>query len=85
MWKAIRKTMELVDLNGILVIAIYNRHWSSSVWKFVRSYGFTLRKFKKPKVPTGCNEYVFERKQRPWKKTEQPLIYRFLNTLNNNS
>jgi hypothetical protein len=36
-------------------------------------------------VPTGCNEYVFERKQRPWKKTEQPLIYRFLNTLNNNS
>ncbi len=133
MWEAIQKTIELVDLNGILIIAIYNRHWTSSAWKLIKAFynvsnelikqilvflfagviyfakfmvtlenpfnqqrgmdfyynvidwvggypyeyaskeeivdfvernGFTLRKFKKPKVPTGCNEFVFERKNR---------------------
>lgn len=29
---------------------------------FVESHGFALQKFRKPVVPTGCNEFVFEKK-----------------------
>lgn len=32
MWRAIENTMELVATNGLFVIAIYNKHWSSPLW-----------------------------------------------------
>jgi 2-polyprenyl-6-hydroxyphenyl methylase/3-demethylubiquinone-9 3-methyltransferase len=36
MWKAIRNTAGCVKDVGTLVIAIYNRHWSSFFWKVVK-------------------------------------------------
>ncbi len=34
--KAIENSCKLVDENGYLVIALYNRHWSSRVWLFIK-------------------------------------------------
>ncbi len=130
MWEAIRNVAGLVAPGGTLVLAIYNRHVTSPVWKrikwlynrlprfgqqimtlvfagiiyiaklvvtrrnplekergmdfwydvidwiggypyeyatpqavesYVQALGFTLRQFVKAQVPTGCNEFVFER------------------------
>jgi 2-polyprenyl-6-hydroxyphenyl methylase/3-demethylubiquinone-9 3-methyltransferase len=36
MKKAIENAASLVDGNGYLVIALYNRHWSSPAWLFVK-------------------------------------------------
>ncbi len=36
MWKAIKNAMELVDKNGVFVIAIYNKHWTSPVWRIIK-------------------------------------------------
>ncbi|HJT82721.1 MAG TPA: class I SAM-dependent methyltransferase [Chthoniobacterales bacterium] len=36
MWSAIRNAASLVRPGGHLVIAIYARHWSSRMWKFVK-------------------------------------------------
>jgi len=131
MWQAIRNAASLVEPeNGMLVLAIYNRHWTSPVWKqikrlynlspgpvrwllnylfgaliyvavwvitrrnpvnkergmdfwydvidwlggypyeytrisdivdFVQPLGFQVEQIVKPRVPTGCNEFVFRR------------------------
>ncbi|MFH1590540.1 MAG: class I SAM-dependent methyltransferase [archaeon] len=130
MWEAIKHSSELVRPKGHFVIAIYNRHWSSVIWKlikftynqaptwikkmsiffffpvlylgklvttmknplkkqrgmsfyydvvdwiggypyeyaskkeiknFVESRGLRLIKYIKSTVPTGCNEFVFEK------------------------
>ena len=131
MWQAIRNVASLVKSeNGILVIAIYNRHWTSFFWKqikrlynlsphavrwllnylfgaliyigvlvatrenplhkergmdfwydvvdwlggypyeytgtesvvgFVEALGFQVEEVVSPRVPTGCNEFVFRR------------------------
>lgn len=36
MWKAIEIAADMVDSAGYLVLAIYNRHWSSHIWKSVK-------------------------------------------------
>lgn len=36
MWSAILNSMNLVEDKGLLVIAIYNRHWSSPIWKRIK-------------------------------------------------
>lgn len=36
MYKAIDNAIDLVKPGGILVIAIYNKHWSSPLWKLVK-------------------------------------------------
>lgn len=36
MWKAISYATSLVSEKGQLFIAIYNRHWTSSIWKVVK-------------------------------------------------
>ncbi len=36
MWKAIEIAAGLVDANGLYIIAIYNCHWSSSLWLFIK-------------------------------------------------
>lgn len=38
MWQAIKNSMELVDDNGLLAVAIYNKHWSSPVWKKIKYF-----------------------------------------------
>jgi 2-polyprenyl-6-hydroxyphenyl methylase/3-demethylubiquinone-9 3-methyltransferase len=36
MWQAINQSAELVEKNGYLLIAIYNKHWSSALWKRIK-------------------------------------------------
>ncbi|MFH1772289.1 MAG: class I SAM-dependent methyltransferase [Candidatus Omnitrophota bacterium] len=36
MWQAIKNASELVNDNGLFVIAIYNKHWTSPCWKFIK-------------------------------------------------
>ncbi len=36
MWKAIDNCTDLVNNNGKLIISIYNKHWSSAMWKFIK-------------------------------------------------
>jgi 2-polyprenyl-6-hydroxyphenyl methylase/3-demethylubiquinone-9 3-methyltransferase len=36
MMKALEITAKRVDAGGLLMIAIYNRHWSSPVWRFIK-------------------------------------------------
>ena len=38
MWRAIANTIELVDDGGTLVIAIYNRTWSSPAWRRIKRF-----------------------------------------------
>jgi len=130
MWQAIENSMQLVKDGGTFIIAIYNKHWSSSPWwlikriynflpkwgrylmvklfyvviylaKFLVTFqnplkkdrgmnfyydvidwlggypyeyaskeeiqnyfeerGYALKRFIKAEVPTGCNEFVFEK------------------------
>jgi len=130
MWKAIDNCCQLVNPTGKIILAIYNRHWSSKFWNFIKklynysptflkkiivylfyviiaiakymvtfknpfikergmsfyydvidwiggypyeyaskteiieylkSRGFKLFSFKPASVPTGCNEYIFEK------------------------
>jgi 2-polyprenyl-6-hydroxyphenyl methylase/3-demethylubiquinone-9 3-methyltransferase len=130
MWQAIRNAAALVAPNGLLVLAIYNAHWSSGFWKvvkrtynvspgfvrrlmngifgaamygavwavarenpmkkergmdfwydvvdwlggypfevasaqqirdFLQPLGFEMKHLTAPRVPTGCNEFVFQR------------------------
>ncbi len=36
MWSAIKKSSELVNSKGYYVLSIYNRHWSSLIWLFIK-------------------------------------------------
>jgi len=36
MWRAVDIASKLVNQNGLFVIAIYNKHWSSPVWKAIK-------------------------------------------------
>lgn len=36
MWQAIDISCDLVNNNGKLIISIYNKHWSSPAWKFIK-------------------------------------------------
>ncbi len=36
MWKAIQNASELVAIDGKLIIAIYNKHWSSKPWLWIK-------------------------------------------------
>lgn len=36
MYKAIKNAMDFVKINGLFVISIYNRHWSSLLWKKIK-------------------------------------------------
>lgn len=36
MWQAIRNAMNLVEKDGYFVIAIYNKHWTSPIWKVIK-------------------------------------------------
>ncbi|MCX5638423.1 MAG: methyltransferase domain-containing protein [Planctomycetota bacterium] len=38
MYQALELAAQMVKLNGILAIAIYNRHWSSPVWKIIKRF-----------------------------------------------
>lgn len=130
MWKAINNCCQLVNQNGYFILAIYNKHWSSGLWKlikktynsspsllksfqiyifyaiifvakflitfknplkkergmsfyydiidwiggypyeyasraeiidYLKNMGFTLIKEKPAEVPTGCNEFIFQK------------------------
>jgi 2-polyprenyl-6-hydroxyphenyl methylase/3-demethylubiquinone-9 3-methyltransferase len=36
MWQAIKNSMSLVKKDGYFVIAIYNKHWTSPIWKIIK-------------------------------------------------
>jgi 2-polyprenyl-3-methyl-5-hydroxy-6-metoxy-1,4-benzoquinol methylase len=36
MWKAVDLAADLVAPGGVLVLALYNRHWSSPIWKTIK-------------------------------------------------
>lgn len=38
MWRAIDTSSKLVKQNGLFVIAIYNKHWSSPIWKAIKRF-----------------------------------------------
>jgi len=39
MWKAVRKAASLVKAeNGMFVVAIYNHHWTSPIWKQIKRF-----------------------------------------------
>jgi 2-polyprenyl-6-hydroxyphenyl methylase/3-demethylubiquinone-9 3-methyltransferase len=38
MWNAFDVTMELVEDRGMLIVAIYNKHWSSPLWKIIKRF-----------------------------------------------
>ncbi len=130
MWEAIRNVTQVVSPDGTLVLSIYNRHWTSPIWKkikwlynqlpafgqrimalvfggiiyiaklfvtrrnplekergmdfwydvidwiggypyeyatpqavqtYVNAHGFALHHYVHAQVPTGCNEFVFEK------------------------
>jgi len=44
MWQAMKNSADLVKDNGLFVIAIYNKHWSSPYWKLIKYvYNFSPR------------------------------------------
>ena len=43
MWKAINITSRLVNHKGLFVISIYNKHWSSPIWKIIKYIEWELR------------------------------------------
>jgi len=45
MWEAIDKTTTLVKESGYLVLAIYNRHWTSSIWLAIKYIYMNSPKF----------------------------------------
>jgi len=48
MWNAIDRCCNLVGDNGKLIIAIYNKHWSSSIWNLIKkTYNFSPTFIKK--------------------------------------
>jgi len=47
MWKAIENSCKLVSDNGLLIIAIYNKHWSSPLWKSIKQFYNIAPKFVK--------------------------------------
>lgn len=54
MYRAIENTMQLVNNRGTFVIAIYNKHWTSPVWKWIkRVYNLS------PKIVKKIMIYVF--------------------------
>lgn len=54
MWEAIKNTTNLVSDKGLLVIAIYNKHWSSKSWNFIkRIYNLS------PKIVKKLMIYLF--------------------------
>ena len=38
MWKAIDISSKLVEAEGLFVISIYNKHWSSPIWKRIKYF-----------------------------------------------
>ena len=36
MWQAIERAIDLTAQKGLLVIAIYNRHWTSPIWRAIK-------------------------------------------------
>jgi len=36
MWKALENASRTVQPNGWFVVALYNRHWSSPIWKWIK-------------------------------------------------
>jgi SAM-dependent methyltransferase len=42
MWEAIRIAATRVSCNGILVLAIYNKHWTSPIWKQIKRFYNTV-------------------------------------------
>lgn len=36
MWRAIKNAMSLVEKDGYFVIAIYNKHWTSIIWREIK-------------------------------------------------
>jgi len=38
MYKALDNSSELVNVNGLYVIAIYNKNWSSPIWKLIKYF-----------------------------------------------
>ena len=41
MYEAITKASDLVETDGYFVIAIYNKHWSSPVWRWIK-YSYNI-------------------------------------------
>lgn len=37
-WKAIENTTHCVENNGLLILAIYNKHWTSPIWKRIKYF-----------------------------------------------
>jgi SAM-dependent methyltransferase len=47
MWKALENASRTVKPNGWFVVALYNRHWSSPIWKWIKRLYNRLGKFGK--------------------------------------
>jgi 2-polyprenyl-3-methyl-5-hydroxy-6-metoxy-1,4-benzoquinol methylase len=47
MWGAIDKAISLIAPNGYLVLAIYNKHWSSPIWHLIKKSYCSSPKFLK--------------------------------------
>lgn len=54
MYRAIKKSVELVENDGLFVLAIYNKHWSSPLWKIIK-YSYN----KMPKILQKLYIYAF--------------------------
>ena len=54
MWEAIRNAATLVAEDGVLVIAIYNKHWTAPIWRLIKvAYNLS------PKPIRVAMHYVF--------------------------
>ncbi|MCK5122944.1 MAG: class I SAM-dependent methyltransferase [Candidatus Pacebacteria bacterium] len=45
MWKTIENTIHCVENNGLLILAIYNKHWTSPVWGKIKYFYNISSKF----------------------------------------
>jgi len=38
MWKAIQISSKLIKKNGLLILALYNKHWTSPIWRLIKRF-----------------------------------------------
>lgn len=78
--KAIEKSMSLVEKDGYFIIAIYNKHWSSLVWKFIKYiYNVSPKFFKRLIIyvfyPIIFSAKFLVTKENPFKKERGMNFY----------
>jgi 2-polyprenyl-3-methyl-5-hydroxy-6-metoxy-1,4-benzoquinol methylase len=74
MWKALEQSMRFVKKGGKFYIALYNKHWSSPIWKWIKAFYCVSPRFLKAAwvglYISLLNLKAFLRGQKRWHRSE---------------